>query len=483
MRLFQRVLLTASFLIVAINANAQLAALDGNWYSTQWKYGYVLKDGVGVATSTNSPNFQVGQKIIQLTATSPNTFTGQQVYTDGKFYKVNATLQADGRLYFEGEKNAKWVMGRIGAPTQASTPSNQATQTNAAASGSTSTSPSFDCSKASNPYEKAVCTNPILSSLDNQLAIAYRNARAKSVDPDALRKTQVDWIQNTRQCASNTSCIEKAYKDRIAVLGGGSHSKVSAPAQLPLAQSNPPQPSPKQAPPLPVSETHESKSSANVETHDAELVTTATAIIQEFNSNKLSASIKYKGKTVLIEGLANNIEPTTFRKPASVEITLKDSSSSFESVRIILEANEQQISLATKLSKGDYVRAVCKKVASGAMMGVLAEDCLLLEQRALTPVDLIDATMISIGFESTSRRSLENKYVGKRVQAKMFITTFEDRSGSRRMKDGNSPFFCDVFPSDLPNFPTKRGGYIVEGTFIVERDAPGLTRCKYIRNQ
>ena len=32
----------------------QLAELDGNWYSPQWKYGYVMKDGVGIATSTNS---------------------------------------------------------------------------------------------------------------------------------------------------------------------------------------------------------------------------------------------------------------------------------------------------------------------------------------------------------------------------------------------------------------------------------------------
>ena len=93
--------------------NQYVAKLDGNWYSSQWKYGYQLKDGIGVATSTNSPNFQVGQTIIQLTATSPTTFTGQQVYTDGKFYKVNVTLQTDGSLYFEGEKNAKWTMNRV----------------------------------------------------------------------------------------------------------------------------------------------------------------------------------------------------------------------------------------------------------------------------------------------------------------------------------------------------------------------------------
>ena len=121
------VLMTFYFLVIPLSAHAQIATLDGNWHSPQWKYGYVLKDGMGIATSTNSPNFQVGQNIIQLTATSPNTFTGQQVYTDGKFYKVTVTLLADGRLSFVGEKNVKWVMERIGAPPQASSSASQTT--------------------------------------------------------------------------------------------------------------------------------------------------------------------------------------------------------------------------------------------------------------------------------------------------------------------------------------------------------------------
>jgi len=112
---------------VGTNTVAAIATLDGNWYSKQWKYGYTLKDGVGVATSTNSPNFQVGQNIIRLTATSNNTFVGQQVYTDGKFYQVNVKLLADGRLYFEGDKNAKWVMERLGAQ-QPQTQASQNTQ-------------------------------------------------------------------------------------------------------------------------------------------------------------------------------------------------------------------------------------------------------------------------------------------------------------------------------------------------------------------
>jgi hypothetical protein len=104
--------------VTSASAQTPIQRLDGDWYSTQWGYSYTLKNGVGIATSTNSPNFQVGQNIIQLSATSATTFSGQQVYTDGKFYRVSVVLQPDGRLYFEGEKNAKWVMDRVNVAPQ-----------------------------------------------------------------------------------------------------------------------------------------------------------------------------------------------------------------------------------------------------------------------------------------------------------------------------------------------------------------------------
>lgn len=214
MRLFQRALLAFSFLIVAVNSNAQLAVLDGNWYSTQWKYGYVLKDGVGMATSTNSPNFQVGQNIIQLTATSPNTFIGQQVYTDGKFYKVNAKLQTDGRLYFEGEKNAKWVMDRIGAAPQASAPTSPSTQPTTSAAASASSSPSFDCRKATTAVEKLICSNPDLSKLDVSLAETYKEAVSKD---RSIRDDQRAWNAEKNKCA-DIDCLKSAYEDRISEL-------------------------------------------------------------------------------------------------------------------------------------------------------------------------------------------------------------------------------------------------------------------------
>ena len=97
--------------------SASIAQLNGSWYSSQWKYGYEMNNGIGTATSTNSVNFSIGDKIINLASTGPNTFEGMQVYKDGNFYKVTATLLSDGRLYFQGERNVSWYMDRVSAAT------------------------------------------------------------------------------------------------------------------------------------------------------------------------------------------------------------------------------------------------------------------------------------------------------------------------------------------------------------------------------
>jgi len=96
------------------SANDQeLSSINGIWYSSQWKYGYELKNGVGIATSSNSPKFAPGDIILRLQPVMFGQFEGEQMYKDGKFYKVNVSLTADGRLYFEGEKNVKWYMDKV----------------------------------------------------------------------------------------------------------------------------------------------------------------------------------------------------------------------------------------------------------------------------------------------------------------------------------------------------------------------------------
>jgi hypothetical protein len=110
----------ALLLVNSVASANDISQLDGDWYSFKWKYGYSLSNGKGVAFATNSPNFKVGQEIVRLTAVGKNSFVGENVYKDGKFHKVKATLGPDGRLLFEGEKNVKWEMERIDPETYSS---------------------------------------------------------------------------------------------------------------------------------------------------------------------------------------------------------------------------------------------------------------------------------------------------------------------------------------------------------------------------
>jgi uncharacterized protein len=89
---------------------------------------------------------------------------------------------------------------------------------------------SYDCTKATFTVEKVVCGNPSLSTLDDQLAQAYKNARATSANLDQLKNDQIAWIKSNRLCEANVACIENSYKSRITALGGAVTPKA---AELP----------------------------------------------------------------------------------------------------------------------------------------------------------------------------------------------------------------------------------------------------------
>ena len=111
--------LSGLFLLLAASTTmAQVSRLDGEWYSPKWKYGYRLKNGVGIATSTNSPNFKPGDEIIRIYDIEGNHFEGEQVYRDGRFYRIVLTLENDGRLFIRGENNISWHMERVRRPSQ-----------------------------------------------------------------------------------------------------------------------------------------------------------------------------------------------------------------------------------------------------------------------------------------------------------------------------------------------------------------------------
>ncbi len=88
-------------------------AFDGHWYSPEWKYSYQLSKGIGTATSTNSTNFKPGDVILKIRATGPNSFVGEQIYRDGRWYNIKGSMRPDGKLYIQGDKNVSWAMERI----------------------------------------------------------------------------------------------------------------------------------------------------------------------------------------------------------------------------------------------------------------------------------------------------------------------------------------------------------------------------------
>ena len=79
--------------------------------------------------------------------------------------------------------------------------------------------PSFDCTKASNAIERAICENPALARADREMTAAYSALSAKLVGPakDHLAKDQVGWIGNRNHaCAGDSDAIADCLKVRYA---------------------------------------------------------------------------------------------------------------------------------------------------------------------------------------------------------------------------------------------------------------------------
>ena len=90
--------------------------------------------------------------------------------------------------------------------------------------------PSFDCSKASTPTEKAICKSQILSKLDRSLATAYKAAK-ETIDPEfknprmnqlLLTAAQRRWNKKRNsKCGAKIECLIRMYRQRISVLDPG----------------------------------------------------------------------------------------------------------------------------------------------------------------------------------------------------------------------------------------------------------------------
>ncbi|WP_395315869.1 lysozyme inhibitor LprI family protein [Variovorax sp. UC74_104] len=82
---------------------------------------------------------------------------------------------------------------------------------------------SFDCAKAGNATEKAICADTGLSRQDEAMAALYkRQAEMPGTGqwPTLLKRDQRDWIVvRNRECKGNTECLKQDYERRISYLG------------------------------------------------------------------------------------------------------------------------------------------------------------------------------------------------------------------------------------------------------------------------
>lgn len=75
---------------------------------------------------------------------------------------------------------------------------------------------SFDCAKARTPLEKAICSDPELSKLDDELAIAYKNALASHPLPSYVQARQRDWLSLLSN--PSVSGLREGFRTRVKEL-------------------------------------------------------------------------------------------------------------------------------------------------------------------------------------------------------------------------------------------------------------------------
>jgi uncharacterized protein len=75
--------------------------------------------------------------------------------------------------------------------------------------------PSFDCTKAGNETEKAICSNSDLAHIDTVINAQYKKLiDVYGIDKE-LRESQLRWIRKRNECGSNSYCIFRSITLRI----------------------------------------------------------------------------------------------------------------------------------------------------------------------------------------------------------------------------------------------------------------------------
>lgn len=88
-----------------------------------------------------------------------------------------------------------------------------------ALSSSQSQATSFDCAKAASFAEKSICTDSVLSLLDEQVNSEYIRALDGAQNRNQVRLEQREWMRLRDNCTTK-NCISTSMSDRVKALAG-----------------------------------------------------------------------------------------------------------------------------------------------------------------------------------------------------------------------------------------------------------------------
>ena len=75
---------------------------------------------------------------------------------------------------------------------------------------------SYDCTRASTAAEIAVCSNPSLNRMDEDLAVLYRSVlnRLPPRRAEMVRDDQRSWLIARDSCGADVRCLRARYQER-----------------------------------------------------------------------------------------------------------------------------------------------------------------------------------------------------------------------------------------------------------------------------
>lgn len=80
-------------------------------------------------------------------------------------------------------------------------------------------SPSFDCGKAREWYEKLICSDAELATLDNEMFRLFKHLQTHSdADAQIINASQAGWLKKVRDVCPDRNCLVYNYTERIKQL-------------------------------------------------------------------------------------------------------------------------------------------------------------------------------------------------------------------------------------------------------------------------